>query len=104
MIMSRPRIHWSDLYDGRVTRVGRVSAVRDVRLAGRVGARSGRDLRRASADAGAGRSGRFLLLPPGRASRDRALDGSLAEPVSVGCGAANAPHSAGPAELHPAHV
>src|SRR5260370_14772287 len=104
MIMSRPRIHWSEHYDGCVTRVRTGCAVRDVRLAGRVGSRPGRDLRRALAHARAGRPGWFLLLPPGRASRDRAVYGSLAEPVSVGCGAADATHSVGTAELHPAHV
>src|SRR3981189_1755277 len=104
MIMSRPRIHWSDLYDGCVTRVGTGSAVRDFRLAGRVRPRPGRDLRRAFAHARAGRQGRFLLLPPGRASRDRALDGAVAEPVSVGGGAAHAADPPGSTQLHLAHV
>src|SRR6266851_5471536 len=104
MIMSRPRIHWSDLYDGCVTRVGTVSAVRDFRLAGRVRSRPGRDVRRAFAHARAGRQGRFLLLPPGRASRDRALDGAVTEPVSVGGGAAYAARPPGSAELHLAHL
>src|SRR5260370_32229288 len=104
MIMSRPRIHWSDLYDGSVTRTGPGSAVRHFRLAGRVRPRPGRDLRRAFAHARAGRRSRFLLLPPGRASRDRAVDGALAESVSVGGGAAHAAHPARSAELHLAHL
>src|SRR5438270_5900799 len=96
MIRSRPRIHWSDFDDRCATRAG---ALCDVRLARRVRPRSGRHLRRALAYARARRPSWVLLLPPGRAPRDGAVDGSLAEPVLVGCRPTHATDTPGPAEL-----
>ena len=70
-----------------------------LRLARRVRPRPGADLRRASEDAGVCRSGRLLLLPPGRAPRHVALDNPIPKPVPERRRPAHSAHQARSAGL-----
>src|SRR5579871_5684501 len=80
------------------------NAVLAVRVARRVRARHGRNLRGAPPDTRVRRPRRVLLLSPGGASQHRALDGALTQPVPGGRGPTHPSNPDWPALLRVAHL